>query len=202
MQFTVTSASGVCPDVRRITSDIFEDHRGTFCEAYREQRFQEEFDLPPFVQCDISVSKKGVARGLHYQVFKPQGKLIRTVHGRAIIITVDVRQGSTVFGQSCWTTLDAPHKALWVPPGFASGIIALDDDTTVVYECSTYHYVGSDRALNIKAFIPEISDSHPWLAEWIDPNSNFPASLILSDKDRDAPMLDVAPLVPEAEWMP
>lgn len=186
MKFTAVPMS--LPDVKLIIGEVYTDNRGVFTEAYRESRFKADFDLPPFVQGNVSTSRKGVARGLHYQVVKPQGKLMRTVHGRTLNLAVDVRAGSATFGGWTWTILDAANTALWVPPGFANGFVALDDDTTVAYECSTYHYVGSDRAMNMAMYLSGLRDK-----------ANT-ASLIFSDKDREAPTIDNAEPVPGSEW--
>lgn len=179
------------PDVKLIIGEVYADNRGVFTEAYRESQFKTDFDLPPFVQGNVSVSNKGVARGLHYQVVKPQGKLMRTVHGRTLNLAVDVRAGSPTFGGWTWTILDAANTALWVPPGFANGFVALDDDTTVAYECTTYHFVGSDRAMSMETYLTGLRTQLGALG----------MPLIFSDKDRAAPTIDHAEPVPGGEWV-
>ena len=98
------------PDVKLITSAVYADHRGTFCEAYREARLHDDAGIPAFVQGNVSVSHYGVARGLHYQVEKPQGKLMRTVHGATINIAVDMRIGSPTYGKHVHTRLTRPRR--------------------------------------------------------------------------------------------
>lgn len=180
------------PDVKLIVSDVFQDKRGLFIEGYRESAFADpHIGLPVFVQGNVSVSHAYVARGLHYQVQRPQGKLMRTVAGKTVNLIVDMRRGSPTFGRSTWIGLSSLSHALWVPPGFANGFVALAPQTVVAYECSSYHLPNSDRALNM--LDPALHFTDVWSA--VDDHS-----LVLSDKDRSAPLLSEAEPVPEAEW--
>lgn len=169
------------PGVFTIISEEFNDHRGMFIEAYRENVFGQAL-----VQGNLSISHRNVVRGLHYQIKAPQGKLMRTVHGVTKNIIVDMREGSPTLGHKYTTLLHSPSCALWVPPGFANGFVALRDETVVYYECSTYYHVGYDRAVNY-------TDPH---FDFIPAESDVDAS----DKDRNAPYFADAPKVPRSEW--
>lgn len=163
-----------------VASDPFTDHRGVFLETYRERDLKVDF-----VQGNMSVSKRGVTRGLHYQIKAPQGKFMRTVHGETFNVLVDMREGSPTIGRTAHRILVDPCTAIWIPPGFAAGFQALTDDAVVVYECSSYYQPGYDRAVH-------------WLSFDID--WPFGADAILSDKDRKAPPFGTAPAVPREEW--
>ena len=167
-----------------LDTSVHEDHRGVFLESYRE----DDLGLT-FVQGNISVSRRNVVRGLHYQVRHPQGKFMRTVHGATFNVIVDLRDGSWSFGRAFATTLDTPTRGLSVPPGFANGFATLADDTVIVYEASSYYRSGDDRALF--AFDPALSV--PW-------PDGLPDRAIMSEKDRGAPRLDEAERVPGSEW--
>ena len=196
MAFTVTALE--IPGLTLIDSDVFVDHRGVFVESYREKVFSEDFTVPAFVQGNVSVSNDLVARGLHYQVEKPQGKLMRTVAGRTINVVLDMRAGSKTFGHYTWVSLGYPARALWVPPGFANGFIAMTNNTAVAYECSSYHHVGSDRAVNMQDVLRRIAASAPdELALEGLPSID---GLTLSAKDIAAPVFEHGEPVPESEW--
>lgn len=172
------------PGVFLATSDRFDDERGTFLEGYREGAD----GIPAFVQGNISISGQHVLRGLHYQVKKPQGKFMRTVHGRTFNAIADMRLGSKTLGEALWVELDDPAKALWVPPGFANGFLALEPDTVVVYECSTLYHVGYDRAV----YWGDRQFSIPWPV--------LPVRCVVSEKDARAPSFLAAEKVMEPEW--
>lgn len=135
------------PDVVIIEPSVFEDERGWFMESFNERRFHEELTklgLPtprPFVQDNHSCSKKGVLRGLHYQLPPhPQGKLVRVSQGSVFDVAVDIRRESQTFGQ--WVSVeltDRNHLMLWIPEGFAHGFIALEDNTQFLYKATDYY---------------------------------------------------------------
>lgn len=143
------------PDVVLIEQQIFEDERGWFMESFNEQRFHEELrklGLPvprPFVQDNHSCSKKGVLRGLHYQLPPhAQGKLVRVVQGAAFDVAVDIRADSKTFGQWVGVELSAENKRmLWIPEGFAHGFVALQDDTHFLYKTTDYYARDSEAAI-------------------------------------------------------
>ncbi|SDU11561.1 dTDP-4-dehydrorhamnose 3,5-epimerase [Pseudomonas pohangensis] len=135
------------PDVVLIEPQVFADERGWFMESFNEQRFHTELarlGLPiprPFVQDNHSCSKKGVLRGLHYQLPPhAQGKLVRVTQGAAFDVAVDIRQGSATFGRYVGVELSAEnHRMLWIPDGFAHGFVALEDDTHFLYKTTDYY---------------------------------------------------------------
>jgi dTDP-4-dehydrorhamnose 3,5-epimerase len=187
--FKVDVTTFAIPGVKLLTSEPFKDDRGLFFEAYREHLI-EQHGIPRLVQGNVSISRQHVVRGLHYQVRQPQGKLMRTVHGSTFNVAVDMREDSPTFGKHVWTLLNYPTQAFWVPPGFANGFLALRPDTTVYYECSSYHAEGFDRALFFADPVLDIS--------WpVDPGSAF-----VSTKDRNAPTLFNAERVPASECAP
>lgn len=131
----------------------FDDDRGWFMETFHAARFDAALaalGLPPapaFVQDNHSCSHAGVLRGMHFQAAPhAQGKLVRVVAGRAFDVAVDVRRGSPSFGR--WFGLEltpANRRQLWVPAGFAHGLLALEDDTQVVYKVTTHHVPACER---------------------------------------------------------
>jgi len=133
MQIKKTALEGVVI----IEPDVFTDERGEFFEAFQKERY-EELGIPPFVQDNLSVSKKGVIRALHYQIppFE-QGKLVTVLAGRALDVVLDVRFGSLTFGKHVTAELSADnHRQLWIPPGFAHGFAALEEGTVFSYKCT------------------------------------------------------------------
>lgn len=116
---------------------VFEDERGYFMESFRADQFKEYGFESDFLQDNHSCSKKGVVRGMHFQWDKPQGKLIRVTRGAAQVVEVDLRKGSPHFGNYKSFVLNETNKhILWVPPGFANGFVALEDNTEMQYKCT------------------------------------------------------------------
>ncbi|QQS61398.1 MAG: dTDP-4-dehydrorhamnose 3,5-epimerase [Candidatus Moraniibacteriota bacterium] len=121
------------------TPDIYKDERGFFFESFNSYRYQEEIGIHfSFVQDNVSQSNRGVIRGLHFQK-KPheQGKLVSVLFGRVWDVAVDIRPKSETFGK--WFGLELSgenHKQFWIPPGFAHGFIALEDNTIFSYKCT------------------------------------------------------------------
>ena len=133
------------PGVMIITPNIFKDVRGYFFESYRKSWFKENGIPYDFVQDNEVKSKKGVLRGLHYQLNQPQGKLIRVNSGSILDVVVDIRKGSPYFGQSEVVELDSNDcKMLYVPEGFAHGYLVTSDVAFVTYKC-TKEYSPSDQ---------------------------------------------------------
>jgi len=133
-----------------ITPRVFKDDRGLFFESFNQKIFDEAVgDSITFVQDNISVSKKGVVRGLHFQ--KPpyaQGKLVRVVKGKVIDVAVDIRKESPTYGQYVAVELSGDnHKMLWIPEGFAHGFVALEDDTIFSYKCTNFYNHQSEEAI-------------------------------------------------------
>lgn len=136
-------------DVLLCEPTIFEDERGFFMEAYNESRYRAAGITERFVQDNISVSRKGVLRGLHYQALPhAQGKLVSVLRGRVFDVAVDIRAGSPTFGKYVSVELSADNKKqLWIPPGFAHGFLALEDDTIFSYKCTNVYVPDCDRGI-------------------------------------------------------
>lgn len=129
-------------DLLLIEPRIFEDDRGLFYESFNEEKYTKILGTEVrFVQDNISISKKNVLRGLHFQ--KPpfaQGKLVTVLKGRALDVAVDLRRNSKTYGKYEIVELsDKNKRQFWIPPGFAHGFCALEDDTLFSYKCSNYY---------------------------------------------------------------
>ena len=120
---------------------LFEDERGVFTESFHEEKYKEILGDFSFKQDNQSVSKLNVLRGLHFQ--SPpfdQGKLVHVAHGSVLDIAVDIRKSSSTYGQYVAVQLDAINKwQFWIPPGFAHGFVALEEDTVFCYKCTNYY---------------------------------------------------------------
>jgi len=136
------------PDVILITPAIFEDERGAFMETYRAGEFEAHGIGLPFVQDNHSISKKGVIRGLHYQLLpSAQGKIVRCVRGKIWDVAVDIRRGSPWYGKWVGCELSSENRRmLWIPPGFAHGFAALED-SEVLYKCSSEYNKECERGI-------------------------------------------------------
>ena len=165
------------PDVLLVTPKVFKDSRGYFLESFNNKH------LPfNFVQDNQSYSEKNTIRGLHYQVVKPQGKLVRAIKGRILDVAVDIRKDSPTFGKHVAVELSSDNfKQLYVPEGFAHGFSVLSDEAEVLYKTTDYWYKEHERSLNFND--PELNID--WKIEGLP---------ILSDKDRDAVFLKDAEL--------
>ena len=165
---------GGLPGLLVVEPDVFRDHRGSFVETWNQGRYP---DLPPFVQDNLSRSRGGVLRGLHYQHPNGQGKLICAVYGEVWDVAVDLRRGSPTFGRWWGTTLSAAdHRQVYLPEGLAHGFVALSDEAIVQYKCTALYSPGDERSLR-----------------WDDPRVGIEwpvADPVLSDKDRAAPGLE------------
>ncbi len=136
------------PDVLLLEPKIFPDERGAVFESYNRRTFREATGIDvEFVQDNHSRSAKNVLRGLHYQVAKPQGKLIRVVRGEIFDVAVDLRRSSPTFGKWVGFTLsDANRRMAWIPPGFAHGLYAVTD-TDALYKMTEYWMPRYERTL-------------------------------------------------------
>lgn len=133
---------------------VFGDNRGWFMESFNQQIFEKALadrglEIPNFVQDNHSFSKKGVLRGLHYQLNPhAQGKLVRVVQGRAWDVAVDIRKDSETFGQWVGVELSSEnYKQFWIPAGFAHGFIALEDNTQFLYKTTDYYSKECERSI-------------------------------------------------------
>ena len=131
-----------------ITLDVYPDARGSFREVYNQGRYS-ELGIPPLVQDNLSISKRGVVRALHMQVAPhAQGKLVYVLRGSVRDVAVDMRSGSSTFGQHIAVELSAEVPTqFWIPAGFAHGFIALEDDTVFAYKCSDVYDKASERGI-------------------------------------------------------
>lgn len=132
-----------------IEPDLFSDGRGYFFESYNKEKYAEIGLDINFVQDNISQSKKGTVRGLHYQVGdKAQGKLCHVIKGKVLDVAVDIRFDSPTFGQYFSIELTGEDKTqMWIPPGFAHGFSVLSDEVLFVYKCTNYYSKPDERAI-------------------------------------------------------
>ena len=137
------------PDVLILEPKIFGDARGFFLESYNKRAFRDATGLEvEFVQDNHSSSKRGVLRGLHYQIRQPQGKLVRVTSGEVFDAAVDLRRSSRTFGKSVAFRLDAATKRMaWIPPGFAHGFLVLSEQAEFVYKTTDYYAPEHERTL-------------------------------------------------------
>ncbi len=164
------------PGVLIIEPVVFGDTRGFFLETYRQDSYREVGIPEHFVQDNHSRSRRGVLRGLHYQLSQPQGKLVSVTRGRVFDVVVDIRRGSATFGRWAAAILDDDHhRQLYVPPGFAHGFCVLSDEADFVYKCTDYYHPESERGI-----------------AWNDPDIGIPwpiTEVSLSQKDIRNPRL-------------
>jgi dTDP-4-dehydrorhamnose 3,5-epimerase len=172
LKSTETALRGVC----LIQPKVFQDARGFFLESYHETKFAESGITDRFVQDNHSRSRKGVLRGLHYQLRRPQAKLCRVIEGEVLDVAVDVRVGSPTFGNWVSTHLSAEkHNQIYIPGGYAHGFVVLSDSAQFLYKCSEFY---------------DPADEYGIL--WNDPDLNIIwgiADPTLSEKDRQNPRL-------------
>ena len=137
------------PEVLILEPRVFGDARGFFFESYNRKAFAADTGLDvEFVQDNHSRSVRGVLRGLHYQLVKPQGKLVRAVAGAVWDVAVDLRRSSPRFGQWVGVELSADNqRQLWVPPGFGHGFVVLSESADFLYKTTEYWYPEHDRNL-------------------------------------------------------
>ena len=174
------------PGAMLIEPTVYGDARGAFFEAWNERTFAASGIDVRFVQENVSVSRRHVLRGLHYQVSQVQGKLIRVLAGAVFDVIVDLRRSSPGFGRSLSVQLDErEHRSLWVPAGFAHGFLALADDTHVQYKVTDFWAPQAERTL---------AWNDPALGiHWPLPTGTEP---VLSEKDQRGQMLAQAETFP------
>ena len=136
------------PGVLIVEPRVFGDSRGFFYESFHSERFQEHGLPEHFVQDNHSRSRRGVLRGLHYQLTRPQGKYVTALRGEIFDVAVDIRRGSPTFGRWFGTTLSGDHpRYLWIPPGYAHGFCVLSDEADFVYKCTDYYVPSDERSI-------------------------------------------------------
>ena len=164
-----------------LTPTIFKDNRGTFSETFNREIFKMQTGLDiNFVQDNQSVSKKGVLRGLHFQIGPyAQSKLVRVVEGKVLDVCVDLRKDSPTYGQHFSITLDSKfNQQLFIPKGFAHGFLTLEDNTIFSYKCDNYYNKDSERGI--------IFDDQILGINW----SILDQALILSKRDSQLPTFE------------
>lgn len=169
------------PEVRLIEPQVFGDARGFFMETWQASRYDEAGISGPFVQDNLSLSRRGILRGLHLQNPLLQGKLVYVLKGEVFDVAVDVRAGSPTFGRWVGEYLSAENKRqLWVPEGFAHGFCVTSDEALFAYKCTELYSPATE--LGIRWDDPRIAIDWP---------IERPT---LSDKDKQARFLADIPL--------
>jgi dTDP-4-dehydrorhamnose 3,5-epimerase len=136
------------PDVLLIQPKIFEDSRGFFYESFNKNNYAEIGIKKNFVQDNISRSVKNTLRGMHYQIDKPQAKLVSVTQGEVFDVVVDIRKNSPTYGKWFGEYLnDQNHYQLYIPEGFAHGFCVISDTADFMYKCTDYYYPQGERGL-------------------------------------------------------
>ena len=171
MRAITTNIAGVL----LLKPDVYKDQRGFFMETYTEEKYFQEGVENIFVQDNYSHSKQDVLRGLHFQLKKPQGKLVRVIKGTVFDVALDVRLGSPTFGHHFSILLDdQDFHQLFLPPGLAHGFCVISEFADFEYKCTDYYHPESEQGI-----------------AWDDPDLNIDWSIAeiaekisLSDKDK------------------
>lgn len=147
MSYTVTPTA--LPEVLILQPQVHGDARGFFLESFNQRDFERATGVPTqFVQDNHSRSCAGVLRGLHYQLQRPQGRLVRVVAGTVFDVAVDVRRSSANFGKWAGAIISADnHQQIWIPPGFAHGFLVLSDTAEFLYKTTEYYAPECERSL-------------------------------------------------------
>jgi len=177
------------PDVKRIEPRVFRDDRGFFQMTYHETEYRDAGIDARFVQDNWSRSGRGVLRGLHYQLHHAQAKLVAVLRGSVYDLVVDIRRGSPTFGQWAGALLsEENHHQLFIPAGFAHGFCVLSDEADFVYKCSAFYRPDDEHGIR-----------------WDDPGLGIDwpgGDFIVSDKDRELPLLSEVPAAALPSWLP
>lgn len=153
----------------------FDDNRGFFQELFVKDKFESIGITADFMQDNLSLSKKGVIRGMHFQLASPQGKLVTVLNGEIFDVMLDIRPSSTTFGK--WQSIKLSAQSgemLWIPPGFAHGFQALTNETMVFYKTTSQYDPAAEKCFN--ALDPALKINWP-LSE-----------MTMSEKDTAAPL--------------
>lgn len=169
-------------DILVLEPRVYSDDRGFFMETYNRRAVEELGLTCEFVQENHSRSARNVLRGLHYQVGRPQGKLVRVVSGAVWDVAVDLRRSSPTFCRYVAMELSEDNKkSVWIPEGFAHGFLALSDTADLIYKVTDFYSPQDERAIAWND--PQLAIDWPLFGE-----------VILSDKDRAAGPLSQAEL--------
>ena len=167
------------PGAVMVRPRVFRDERGFFSESWNKRTYESALGVEmDFVQDNHSASIRGVLRGLHYQLVRPQGKLVRVSVGGVFDVAVDLRRSSATYGD--WVGVDIPAESawqLWIPPGFAHGFLTVTDSAELQYKVTDYYVGDLDRS--IRWDDPDIG------IDWPD----IGTEVLLSEKDEKAPFL-------------
>ncbi len=137
------------PEVLLVEPRVFRDDRGYFFESFQADRYAQQGMTLDFVQDNVSRSCQDTLRGLHYQLEKPQGKLVWITHGKIMDVIADIRQGSPTFGRSITLILDAENpQQIYIPPGFAHGFCVLSEFADFYCKCTDYYYPAGERGVH------------------------------------------------------
>lgn len=171
-------------DLYVIKPRVFGDDRGFFLETYQKQDFEKLGLHYDFVQDNYSKSKRGVLRGLHYQINHPQAKCVRVIKGEVFDVAVDLRKGSETYGKWYGIKLSADNKLmLMIPRGFAHGFLVLSDEAEFMYKCDEYYHPEDEGGIMYND-----SDIN---IEW----PQVDAEVLLSEKDKKHPLLKECKMV-------
>lgn len=172
LYFRMKIVETLLPGVLVIEPKVFGDARGFFLESYNQRAMAEIGIREDFVQDNHSLSSRHVLRGLHYQVRKPQGKLVRVVEGEVLDVAVDLRKSSAGFGQWKSVRLSGENKyMLWIPPGLAHGFRVVSERAHVLYKATDF-------------YAPELERTIAWNDAQLGINWELDAEPIISAKDR------------------
>ncbi len=158
---------------------VFEDSRGYFFESFVQREFEEAIGKITFVQDNESMSRRGVVRGLHFQLPPySQAKLVRCVRGNVLDVAVDIRRGSPTFGKHVAVEISGEnHLQVYLAHGIAHGFAVLSDEAVFQYKCDRYYAPGSEGGID--AFDPQLAIEWPFDS----------SEMVVSPKDRQHPRL-------------
>ncbi|MBB3012270.1 dTDP-4-deoxyrhamnose-3,5-epimerase [Cupriavidus taiwanensis] len=181
MSVTVVPTS--LPEVLILEPKVFGDERGFFYESFNAREFEQVTGVHRhFVQDNHSRSAQGVLRGLHYQIQRPQGKLVRVVSGEVFDVAVDIRRSSPNFGKWVGVKLSAENKRqIWIPEGFAHGFLVISESAEFLYKTTDY-------------YAPEFERSIRWNDPSIGIEWPIEGAPVLAKKDENGSLLDQAEL--------
>ena len=166
----------VLEDVVIIEPEVFRDNRGFFMETYSRDRYKEAGVVCDFVQDNLSYSVKGTLRGLHFQIKRPQAKLVQVITGEIFDVAVDIRPGSSTFGKWTGVYLSEKNKRqLFIPEGFAHGFCVISETAHFLYKCSDFYFQHDEGGII-----------------WSDPDIGIDWPVkdpIVSEKDKQLPRL-------------
>lgn len=176
-KLTVYNNCNEIEGLKVVIPKTFDDERGYFMETYNYNDFKEIGIDCVFVQDNQSASKKGVLRGLHFQIHYPQDKLVRVIKGEVFDVAVDLRKGSKTFGKWYGVVLsDSNKKQFFIPKGFAHGFIVLSDYAEFCYKVTDFYHPNDEGGIMWND--PDIN------VEWPMPEGIGKRDLILSEKDK------------------